>query len=235
MLIDEILSLIAPDSCICCQKDGSLLCYYCFNNFKKSESQKIKNECLFCKTGNENTSGICSICNNKLKLKAVYFVGYHEGVLKNLIWRLKFHSSLSVLKPLIPELADKLQPLANKDCYLITLPTAPARIRSRGFDQAKKMSSSLAKPNPLWSYSNILIRVNDVDQIGRSKTERKDAAKQMFALNPKKVAKLNKKYQLILVDDVMTTGATISAAASLLYDAGFKNISAALLSYKKLE
>ena len=235
MLVDKILSLVAPDSCICCQKDGSLLCYFCFENFKKQESQKIKDECLFCKAKKKSPRGICIICNNRLKLNKIYFIGYHEGPLKNLIWRLKFHSSLSALKPLIPELAARLQPLANKDCYLVPLPTAPSRIRSRGFDQAKKIASALAKLNPRWSYINVLIRINDVDQIGRSKAERKDAAKQMFALNSKKVAKLNKKYQLILVDDVMTTGATISAAAGLLYGAGFKNISAALLSYKKLE
>ena len=235
MLVDTILSWVAPDSCICCQKDGTLLCCDCLNNFKKQDSQKIKDECLFCKTKNKNPSGICIICNNKLKLKAVYFVGYHQGTLKNLIWRLKFHSSASALKPLIPELADKLQPLTNKDCYLIPLPTAPTRIRSRGFDQAKKMAKNLARTNTKWVYQNLLIRVNDVDQIGRSKTERRDAAKQMFALNPRKTAKLNKKYQLILVDDVMTTGATISAAAELMYKSGFKSISAALLSYKKLE
>lgn len=235
MLIDKLLNLVAPDSCICCKKDGSLLCYTCFNNFKKQESQKIKDECLFCKTRKNNSVGICSICNNKLKLKAVYFVGYHQGLLKNLIWKLKFHSSASALNPLISELTDKLHPLANKDCYLIPLPTAPIRVRSRGFDQAKKIARNLAKTNTKWVYTNALIRVNDVDQIGRSKTERKDAAKQMFVLNPKKTAKLNKKHQLILVDDVMTTGATISAAAELLHKSGFKSISAALLSYKKLE
>lgn len=235
MLINKIIGLVAPDSCISCQKDGELLCYTCFENFKKSEQQKTKQNCLFCKNKIEEKINICSICHNNHKLNDIYFIGYHNGFIKTIIWRLKFYSSISALNSLIKHLYKQMNSLTEKNCYLVYLPTAPSRVRARGFDQAKQIAKNLSKLNKKWQYKNVLIRMNDIDQIGRSKIERKSAAKQMFMLEKAKATKLNKNFNIILVDDVMTTGSTISAAAELFYSHGFKNLFAAVVSYKELE
>jgi hypothetical protein len=71
---------------------------FVLKTLKNKNLKKLKMNVYSVKPRKKAQGGICIICNNKLKLKAVYFVGYHEGVLKNLIWRLKFHSSLSAIE-----------------------------------------------------------------------------------------------------------------------------------------
>ena len=230
-ILDDLLSLISPNSCYGCDRDGSLLCYNCQNKLL-NDHLKEKSRCIVCYRSSPTLKNICSICHNKLKLSDIYFVSYYQDVIKKLVWDLKFNSKISAAKTAANLIGVKLNSLKSESLIIIPLPTAPKRVRARGYDQAQQIAKNIVKLNHNWELKNLLIRSSDIDQIGRSKTDRQSTSKNMFFINP--TIKLNslKNCHLILIDDVMTTGSTIGAASKLLYGAGFNNISAATLAYQ---
>jgi ComF family protein len=135
----------------------------------------------------------------------------HEGVARELVAALKFRRLL----PVADLMADRIQWLAPAHMLsgtIVPVPPAPSRLRRRGFDPAGELAAALAERlgSPL---ASCLARRGGRRQVGRRRAERLGQPPRVRALGavPRSV---------IVVDDVLTTGATMSACAQALRAAG---------------
>lgn len=119
-------------------------------------------------------------------------------------------------------------PRLPPDVVICPAPTANKRVRARGYDQASLIARSLARKRSL-TYVELLRRTTSTRQVGANRLER--AAQMQAAFTIMKPSMVNGA-SILLIDDVMTTGATLVAAASLLRDYGAKDVMAAVFAHK---
>jgi ComF family protein len=135
----------------------------------------------------------------------------YEGVARNLVAALKFRRLL----PVADLMADRIQWLAPAHLLsgtIVPVPAAPARLRRRGFDPAGELAAALAERlgSPLEA---CLARRGGKRQVGRRRSER-------LGQPPRIHATRGAPRSVVLVDDVLTTGATMSACAQALRAVG---------------
>jgi predicted amidophosphoribosyltransferase len=135
----------------------------------------------------------------------------YEGVARGLVAALKFRRLL----PVADLMADRIQWLAPAQLLsgaIVPVPPAPARLRRRGFDPAGELAAALAErlDAPL---RNCLARRGGRRQVGRRRAER-------IGQPPRIHATEGAPPSVLLIDDVLTTGATMSACAQALRAAG---------------
>jgi ComF family protein len=140
----------------------------------------------------------------------------YEAPLDRLLPRLKFHNDLAAGRLLGRLMAEALTD-AERPEALIPLPLHRARLRSRGFDQTLELAKPLARALHLPLIDDVLVRVREtapqsrLDAAARRRNLRRAFAVRDGAILPTHV---------VLIDDVMTTGATLHAAADALVRAG---------------
>ena len=196
------MDLLFPHSCRGCGLTGEVLCECCKNNI-------IKNR-------------------KSLKKSNMYVVSRRDGLLDELIQDYKYHSIRALARPLAEMLDAVIPKNLPKNSIIIPLPTATNHIRSRGFDHTLKIAKNLGKIRN-YQVEKILLRNKNTVQVGAGRKTRLTQAKSAYTLNPK--IKIKKDATYILLDDVWTTGASITAAKNLLQKAGAKNIKVAVLAY----
>lgn len=141
----------------------------------------------------------------------------HEGVARSLVAALKFRRLL----PVADLMADRIQWLAPAHMLsgaIVPVPPAPSRLRRRGFDPAGELATALAERlgSPL---EPCLARRGGRRQVGRRRAER-------LAQPPRIHATGCAPRSVLLVDDVLTTGATMTACAQALRAAGAARVCA---------
>ena len=107
----------------------------------------------------------------------------------------------------------------------VPVPLAAARHRERGFNQAELLARAVARRHarPVWT--DLLTRARfSATQTRLTPPERAANVHQAFRVNPVARGRIAGTH-LVLVDDVLTTGATLNAAATVLFDAGARIIS----------
>jgi ComF family protein len=222
-----------------------------------SSLQTIPFECAICKRwpsrALEGVSGICQTCiqthghaprfaiPNGLDdcVAAVHF----EAPWSALIARYKFapEPGLARLFAGLMLRDERVRAMLNQVDGVIPLPLAPERLAQRGFNQALQLAKYLcraSKINPRSLYSNSLLRSRDtVPQRTLDREARQHNVAGAFALQVKYQGKGYSKslpsfagQHILLIDDVMTTGATLSAAAQPLRRAGAASVSAVLIA-----
>lgn len=132
-----------------------------------------------------------------------------------LIGAFKFRESLDLL----PFFVASLQRTPPVGCVL-PVPLAARRLRERGFNQAWALARGLARASGIRADAALLLRVRETPhQVELPLAERARNVRDAFALEPVRRAEV-RGASFTLVDDVMTSGATLAAAAQVLLDAG---------------
>ncbi|HDH99276.1 MAG TPA: ComF family protein [bacterium] len=205
--LPSVLNLLFPRICINCQKEGNYLCPDCFSLLEISESHQK--------------------CPGK-NLDDVYFALPYKGALiKKLVRAFKY-------PPFIKELGQTMsgiiiahfQMSSNvenfKKYIVVPVPLEKKRMKWRGFNQAEEIARHLANYFKLPLVLNALIKTNPTTpQVNLSSKKREENLKGVFSIrNAKSIYGKN----ILLVDDVYTTGSTMEECSGVLRQAGAKKI-----------
>jgi ComF family protein len=158
-----------------------------------------------------------------------WFVGERDGVLQRLVGLYKFERARSAYKPLGDLLLDIL-PEMPAETIVVPIPTTPGRIRERGYDHMLLIAKYIAMARGL-RCEQIVRRQTNTKQ--RQATARKRDAQAKNAFNVP--GKIDADTPYLIIDDVMTTGATIKYASQALSDAGAKHVWVALIARQTLD
>lgn len=221
MVLDRICGVFAPNTCLSCGIDGFVLCRSCL----ETAGDPIAPKCVGCHKLSEGFK-TCSSCRKWLKIDDIYVATSYEGIYEQLIHALKYDVKREAASPIAHIMNEVLAD--NLGSLLCPVPTAPARIRQRGFDHAKLITQYLAKYSGM-EQKLLLGRKTNVRQVGSSRAERIEHMENEFlAKSPEFIKDKN----IILVDDVITTGASLSGAANTLISAGAKSVKAIVFAQK---
>ena len=216
-IIEVIYNIFAPHECLGCKKEGELLCQTC-----RVHLVLVPPRCYRCQRWSEG-SRTCQRCRRNSSLFAVHTVTKYEDTAKALVHVLKFERSRAAATTLARTMA--FSPI--DDTVIMThIPTANGRVRERGYDQAALIARALSRSSNR-VYIPLLARLDERRQLGQSRKVRKSQMRDAFrVLNPAPLAGKH----VVLVDDVLTTGATCEAAAYALRQAGAKRVSAVVFA-----
>ena len=222
-LLEKIIAIIAPHSCLVCSKESNILCDACLSDAFLPQLSA----CVFCEKPTIDWH-LCATCSRKHKLKSVWVAADYSGIPAELLRLYKFERLKAAHEPLAKTLAMQL-PFLQTDCVITPLPTAPDRVRQRGYDQSVLLAKKLASLRGL-KYVEFLRRKNSSRQVGANRKTRLSQMQNAYELqNPVEVKGKN----VWLLDDICTTGASLSAAAKLLYGAGAKEINAVVVAWQR--
>lgn len=165
----------------------------------------------------------CGRCRRRPPpLTETHAVFRYEAPLDRLLPRLKFHEDLAAGRLCAALMAEALAGAARPEA-LIPLPLHRRRLRARGFDQTLELARPLARALALPLRDDLLTRARETAPQSRlDAAARRRNLKGAFAVRPGIALPAH----VTLIDDVMTTGATLHAAADALLRVGVARVDA---------
>jgi ComF family protein len=144
-----------------------------------------------------------------------------------LLQRYKFHQALDLRETLLDRLDQALSSAqAEAPDWLLPVPLSRERLRERGYNQSHELARGLAKRRKLGCDAHLLLRVRDTaHQLKLAPELRAANVRSAFAVEPARLADLRGSH-VALLDDVMTTGATLFELATVLRQAGVRSVQA---------
>lgn len=222
-MIDRLLSFIAPHRCYGCEISGSILCNSCYNDIVESDFGR----CIWCLLPADGMDQ-CRLCGEWLGVSGAWAIGERNGILKSLVGDYKYES-IRESGLVMARLLDQRVAVLPADTIVTSIPTVAQHIRQRGFDHAGTIAREFSSLRNL-HYTPLLRRLQQTPQHELSRAARLKAAKQAFELKTTSVGS-----PILLIDDIMTTGATLEACVRLLQDSGATEIYAAIVARQMLE
>lgn len=213
-----LLSLLYPKRCGFCNKIIAESKHYLCNNCL-SEIKFIENSCKKC--GKPLLVGYDEICSNCRSIRhyfdRAYSAAQYKGALKKAIIKYKFYKKKEIVNAFIEIIMPKLEEIGNID-LVMGVPLHSEKLKERGFNQSEVLARLIAQKKG-WDFDNTsLVRVRKTkSQAGLPKRKRLKNLKGAF----KVIDNAKIKYKsILLIDDIYTTGATVSECAKILKKSG---------------
>lgn len=225
---DIILDILFPRFCINCGKEGRYICNKC--SLFVSEAIPVCPNCCNSSFSGETHQN----CIKKYGLDGLISMWDYEGLIKNLIHNIKYdglthivnecvESSFKLIAGDINRFYSFLSFLSSDNTYITYVPMYIKKKKRRGFNQSELIARELAKKaNPKPVLGQLLEKVVDTeDQAKLNKEQRLKNVKGSFesCVKPSLTQR-----EVLLVDDVFTTGATMKECCKVLKKAGIKKV-----------
>jgi len=211
-----LLELFFPEFCLNCQRLGPSLCENCYHDLQFYSSQN-------------------KISEVKTHFREIYFddlliMAKFTGSLMKLLKALKYHDS----KNLAPFLAKMLwRHLIIPPADLISfIPLHARKLHLRGYNQGQEIALELGKILQI-PVKNLLEKKENTKAQAQIKNQQKRLQRMQGSFQVRtKYLSLVKDKRIILIDDVLTTGATLNAVSQTLKEAHAKTIIGLIISSK---
>ena len=193
-ILNKILAALFPQKCLGCKKENEILCPDCLGKISRPDTPY---------------------------LKGVHIAGnYQDPVLKKALWLLKYKGVKQLAKPLAELIRERIwKKLETEGWLIVPIPLSKKKLRQRGYNQAELIAKAIS-PN---ARADILFKKFHT----KSQVEVKDKEERLanlagsFGVTNSETVRGKK---IILIDDVRTTGATMSEAKKVLKLAGAKKV-----------
>ncbi|MBI5798386.1 MAG: ComF family protein [Candidatus Yonathbacteria bacterium] len=213
-LFTHIINILFPRSCGGCGKNKTLLCEKCIVNISKA--------------------------NQPAQSFITAIFDYRNQALRGVIWKFKYKNARSVAKyfgerlweEIIGELGNDLHISKEETFLLVPIPLHRKRLRERGYNQSELLAREITMHDTSKIFDlapDALVRTRETKAQAKSekRTSRFENLKGAFIADPALVRKKN----IILIDDVTTTGATLAEARKVLLKAGAKTVRAYTIAH----
>ncbi|MCD8540256.1 MAG: ComF family protein [Leadbetterella sp.] len=215
-----LLDFAYPTTCVACEKQitdtDSAICFECQWTLPRNTNLLIHNESQENKFwGKVKTGGIYSFLNFT-----------RGGKVRNILHALKYQNNPDLgvfLGKLCGKAMKDLQLFTDAD-YLIPVPLHRSRQRDRGYNQAERIASGIGEILRIPVCDDLLVRNKSTKTQTRTggRLRRYRNLEGVFGIT--KASSLLQDRTVILIDDVLTTGATLEVAAAALREAGIKEL-----------
>jgi competence protein ComFC len=204
-LIHTFLNFLFPQRCVGCGAENKIICDECLT--KIDYSNGAPRPYIFAASA------------------------YHDAYVKKTIWLLKYRGVRGAAEPLAKLIYERVGearlPIGSRaskpNWVIIPIPLSKKRLKERGFNQSELIGKHLSVRMSVRMKTNVLYKkFHTESQVSvKDRNERLKNLKGSFGVkNPELIKNTN----IILLDDVATTGATISEARKVLREAGAKKI-----------
>lgn len=150
--------------------------------------------------------------------------GYYTAELSRLIQGLKFQGRKNLAKLLVPLMARAFWDSWRREDFdlIVPVPLHVKRKRERGYNQSELLARSLARQIAIPCSKALTRDRSTLPQVGLTDSQRLENVRKAFrCANPQQISER----RILLVDDVMTTGATAASASGTLLEAGARRVS----------
>lgn len=215
--VDFITNLLFPCFCIGCQKEGIWLCPDCNNKIILVRTPA----CLIC--NRLDPHGLCPAHRRNFLFNTIYSAGYYsDPILKSLIHTFKYDGAKDLAVPLgnilLSAIKDKTIP---KNTIIAPIPLSYQRYCERGFNQSELLAQYISQHTKIPLIKPLRRQVHTKPQADLKRRERLHNVQNAFSIMKHQLVKDK---NIILVDDVVTTGSTASECAKILKQNGAKKI-----------
>lgn len=226
-IIDKFLDLVFPKHCVFCHTSGDYLCLNCFSQIQFLKTQY----CPYCQ--NMSVDGSTHLqCQKRLGLDGLISVAFYHGPIQSLIKSLKYGRIKDLegtIKQLLARFLVDEEDLFLPQSIVIPVPLHFFKRNFRGFNQAQVLGEAVGQTLDLELKPGVLTRQRfTASQTGLKKRERSENIEGAFVISSKVRSIAGK--NIVLVDDVWTTGATIKECSKVLKQAGVKKVWAMTLA-----
>ena len=212
----SVLDLVFPLECLGCHKEGDVICTSCLSTAARL-NQPYCRRCA--QPGQANP---CSSCQETLlDVDAIRAPFLFDGAIREAVHELKYRNLRAAAPRLGGLLGDFLDSSRVPGSVLVPVPLHSRNLRHRGYNQSELLARQMSKSTGIPMDNSMLVRIRDtrpqVETAGREERRRNVEGSFEAKGHAKGVG-------IILVDDVATTGSTISACASALKSAGAASV-----------
>ena len=226
-ITNSFLGLLYPPVCVNCGeyldfRTRQALCADCSDKFEKEldsvckDCFKFASECECVPYGASR--------NIKKSFHVAEYDPMSESVTRSLVLTAKDHNYKFVGELMSGTLENALKAHMSsfKGTVLTYVPRSPSKVRKTGVDQSRKAAELLSKRTGI-PLVRSLLRHGSREQKHLDMDERRENARSSYTADPAAISLINGK-TVILYDDIMTTGATVSACADIIKTMGAKSV-----------
>lgn len=212
MLMRPLVELLTPSRCLGCGKSGRVACGECISAriIRKTPS------CPGCNTLTRE-GRVCGRCRHGWSCSGVSVAARYDQLVRELVLGLKHQGDRELARVLAGLMVPSL-PQAQFD-LVTSVPSPPGRRRVRGHSPSQMIAREVALSLGL-PYQELAIRLGNSRQVGQGRSERFRQVEGAFLPLPK----AGSVSRVLIVDDVLTTGATLNELARTLKGAGVKRV-----------
>ena len=191
-------------------------------------------ECVICNEYSDDNEALCTKCRNKLRFSEesfhighneekylVWSVFYYSSIVKELVIRLKYKSDFICGEILAEYMLQLVRNNKLQFDIISYVPMTKKALKNRGYNQSEFLANYLSRFLNIPVICTLIKIMETKDQIGLNGEERWHNMEQCFEVKENKLIK-NKK--ILLVDDVVTTGATAFYCAQSLKEKGINDV-----------